>query len=213
MYKFLIMVAFLTSCSNSLLVGEEGLQAESRSRVPAPVEDKNSVNAVDAVELENEAQIISQSSDDFEIENITVDKAVVADGVVNGNYQLSGLSATSSKEAIQAVNAIKQQDSSMKFVVYFDFDSSKLKEDSIAIIAKHQQFLANNPNLKLDLVGNTDERGTREYNLSLGENRSISVQKYLGEISNSHNTNIISFGEERLIGEDAENRRVEFIYK
>jgi peptidoglycan-associated lipoprotein len=69
--------------------------------------------------------------------------------------------------------------------------------------------LQNNPNLKLFLHGHTDIKGSRGYNLSLGEERALSVKNHMqGDI------NTISFGEEKTISTtDSKNRRVEFIYQ
>ena len=103
-------------------------------------------------------------------------------------------------------------------VVYFDFDSSELKADSQPVIANWAKYLSANPTAKVRLEGSTDERGTREYNIALGERRSRSVQQALqlkgvsaGQLS------VISYGEERpvALGHDesswSQNRRVELV--
>jgi peptidoglycan-associated lipoprotein len=125
------------------------------------------------------------------------------------NYSLSGLSSSSSKEARGAIAALKQADAEVVFVVYFEFNSSELSPASKQIITYHNNFLQNNPNLKLFLHGHTDIKGSRGYNLSLGEERALSVKNHMqGDI------NTISFGEEKTISTtDSKNRRVEFIYQ
>ena len=103
--------------------------------------------------------------------------------------------------------------------VYFDLDSSAIPSRFSQAIQAHGQYLANHPNVHLRLEGNTDERGTREYNVALGERRADSVKQAVvlsgasaGQIST------ISYGEERpaVLGQDAgsynKNRRVDFIY-
>ena len=103
-------------------------------------------------------------------------------------------------------------------VVYFDFDSSELKTDSQPVISNWAKYLSANPTAKVRLEGSTDERGTREYNIALGERRSRSVQQALqlkgvsaGQLS------VISYGEERpvALGHDesswSQNRRVEIV--
>jgi peptidoglycan-associated lipoprotein len=71
--------------------------------------------------------------------------------------------------------------------------------------------MQNNPKIRLRLEGHADERGTREYNLALGENRALSVKQLLGF---DNRIEVVSYGEEKLQSrEHAKNRRVEFIYK
>ena len=105
----------------------------------------------------------------------------------------------------------------LAFVVYFEFDSVDISEDSLLDISKHVDFLRANPDIKLRLLGHTDERGSREYNLALGENRGLAVARVL-ELYNIRDIEVVSYGEERSIdGANNEeawslNRRVEFVY-
>ncbi|ABL02270.1 OmpA/MotB domain protein [Candidatus Ruthia magnifica str. Cm (Calyptogena magnifica)] len=107
----------------------------------------------------------------------------------------------------------------VSFVLYFSYDDTEIDEDSTKQIVKHANFMRNNPELNLRLEGHTDERGTREYNLALGENRALSVKEILGLYDLSSRVKVISFGEEKPIlqrhDEDVwqKNRRVEFIYQ
>lgn len=107
-----------------------------------------------------------------------------------------------------------------KRVVYFDYDSSDLSNDDYQTLQAHAQFLIANANSKIALTGHTDERGTREYNMALGERRAKAVQSYL--ITNGVNANqleAVSYGKEMPInpGHDEsawkENRRVELNYE
>lgn len=109
---------------------------------------------------------------------------------------------------------------SLERVVHFAFDSSSLDDESRRIIEANAAYLAANPQARVTLEGHTDERGTREYNLALGERRAQSVERTLrtaGIASNRIST--VSFGEEKPVapgqGEQAwaQNRRVEFIYR
>jgi peptidoglycan-associated lipoprotein len=101
-------------------------------------------------------------------------------------------------------------------VIYFDFDKSDIKPEFAAIITANARNLTAHPNLKLKLEGNTDERGTREYNIGLGERRAQAVRRALmlqGVAESQLST--VSFGAERpaVEGDDeaawAKNRRVE----
>ncbi|MCC5794054.1 MAG: peptidoglycan-associated lipoprotein Pal [Chromatiales bacterium] len=104
-------------------------------------------------------------------------------------------------------------------VIYFDFDRSDVRPEYTEMLQAHGRWLAANPQARLRLEGHTDERGTREYNIGLGERRAQAVRRVLllqGVDSSQLVT--VSFGEERpaVIGSDEEayalNRRVELIY-
>ena len=107
-----------------------------------------------------------------------------------------------------------------KRVVYFDFDSAAVKSSFSAIVAAHGKYLASRPDAKVTIEGHADERGTREYNIALGEQRITAVKRILKlQGASSSQINAISYGEERpaSLGHDegawALNRRAEFIYK
>ncbi len=103
-------------------------------------------------------------------------------------------------------------------VIYFDFDKSDIKPEYADIVSAHARNLTAHPNLKLKLEGNTDERGTREYNIGLGERRAQAVRRalLLQGVAESQLTTV-SFGAERpaVEGDDeaawAKNRRVNMV--
>jgi len=106
-----------------------------------------------------------------------------------------------------------------KRTVYFDFDKSNIKPEARKIIEAHAEYLAGHPNVRIVLEGHCDERGTREYNLGLGERRAKSVEQVLNLLGVSGSQlEMVSYGEERpaAMGHDesswALNRRVEFVY-
>jgi peptidoglycan-associated lipoprotein len=103
--------------------------------------------------------------------------------------------------------------------VYFDFDRSEIKGEFQAQIACHAEYLRQFPDARVTLEGNADERGTREYNLGLGERRGNAVQSALTAAgASSSQLNVVSYGEERPTckehGESCwgKNRRVEIVY-
>ncbi|UOG16662.1 peptidoglycan-associated lipoprotein Pal [Acinetobacter sp. PK01] len=107
-----------------------------------------------------------------------------------------------------------------KRVVHFDYDSSDLSNEDYQTLQAHAQFLVANANSKVALTGHTDERGTREYNMALGERRAKAVESFL--ITNGVNPTqleAVSYGKEMPInaGHDEnawkENRRVELNYE
>jgi peptidoglycan-associated lipoprotein len=104
-------------------------------------------------------------------------------------------------------------------VIYFDFDSSDIRNEYVDVIAAHGRFLAGNATVRVRLEGHTDERGSREYNIGLGERRSQTVRRALAlqGVQESQITTV-SYGEERpaAAGSDenaySKNRRVEIVY-
>jgi peptidoglycan-associated lipoprotein len=103
--------------------------------------------------------------------------------------------------------------------VHFAFDSSAIDDDARAIIEAHASYLVDNPSLNVTLDGNCDERGTRAYNLALGERRAQAVEKMmkvLGVAGSRIKT--VSYGEEKPLCEEhnescwRQNRRVEIAY-
>ena len=107
-----------------------------------------------------------------------------------------------------------------QLVVYFDYDQADIKPEFNAMLEAHARFLAGNPNAQVRLEGNTDERGSREYNIGLGERRAQAVRRVLllqGATATQVST--VSYGEERpaATGSDEEswrlNRRVELVYR
>lgn len=82
--------------------------------------------------------------------------------------------------------------------VLFGYDSSELDDDDRSILENQAKFLNQNPALKVTIEGHCDERGTREYNLALGEKRASAVKDYLISIGiNSERISVVSYGKER----------------
>ncbi len=102
--------------------------------------------------------------------------------------------------------------------VYFDFDSSDIRNDQVSRIEANGDFLKSEAETDIRIEGNTDPRGTPEYNMALGERRALSAKKYLINLGiNESRLSTVSFGEERLLmhGHDelswAQNRRDDFV--
>ena len=107
----------------------------------------------------------------------------------------------------------------LAYVIFFDFDSSEVRGEFTDIVSRHALQLANNPNMRVRLEGHTDERGSREYNIGLGERRSQSVRRMLLiQGASASQIATVSFGEERpaALGSNeeswAQNRRDEITY-
>ncbi|GAB3026270.1 MULTISPECIES: peptidoglycan-associated lipoprotein Pal [Oleiagrimonas] len=104
-------------------------------------------------------------------------------------------------------------------VVYFDFDKSEIKPEFQEIMACHAKYLQDRPQAHVRLAGNTDERGTREYNLGLGERRGNAVAAALeANGASADQITVVSYGEERPTCREhneacwSKNRRVEIEY-
>lgn len=116
------------------------------------------------------------------------------------------------QEEIRAQNAMRQN------VFYFDFDIAEFKPEDRQTLVYHGRDLAANPNKRIRLEGHADERGTREYNLALGERRANGIMNFLIVNGASRSQiEVVSYGEERpaATGETerayALNRRVEIV--
>jgi peptidoglycan-associated lipoprotein len=101
--------------------------------------------------------------------------------------------------------------------VYFEFDEATLSDAAKETLVRNAAWLRSNPNTRVQVEGNADERGTNEYNLALGERRAAAVKSYLTSLGIDGNVLVvISYGEERPAdpghSEDAwtKNRRVDF---
>ena len=104
-------------------------------------------------------------------------------------------------------------------VVYFDFDQDTLRPEFQAIVGCHAKYLRDRPSSRMTLEGHADERGSREYNLGLGERRGNAVSSSIQANGGSGSQiTVTSYGEERPVCTDsnedcwAKNRRVEIVY-
>ncbi|MDA8256503.1 MAG: peptidoglycan-associated lipoprotein Pal [Betaproteobacteria bacterium] len=103
--------------------------------------------------------------------------------------------------------------------VYFDYDSYVVKDEFQSLLTAHGKFLAANPKMKMLIQGNADERGSREYNLALGQKRAEAVRKALTLLgAREDQLEAVSLGEEKPAcsesGEDcwSKNRRGDMLY-
>lgn len=104
-------------------------------------------------------------------------------------------------------------------IFHFDYDSADVQPDDYDALKAHAQYLRKNPSARILVGGHTDERGTREYNMALGERRAKSIAAFLSSNgAKPAQVEVVSYGEEKpmRMGEAesdwAENRRVELDY-
>lgn len=107
----------------------------------------------------------------------------------------------------------------LQMVIYFEFDSSEVRAQDQDLVSRHAMQLGNNPGARVRLEGHADERGSREYNIALGERRANTIKRFLqAEGVSAAQIDTISYGEERPValgqGEAswAQNRRGVLVY-
>ncbi len=155
------------------------------------------------------------------------DSAAVEDrGNASGSSSTSGSESGSATtfgtgtDARSGMSALDDPTSPLSVrILYFDYDSSEVLPAYREVLEAHANYLVQNPNITISLEGHADERGSREYNLALGERRSQSAKRHMmlfGPASSQ--IRATSYGEERPIADGhndeawSQNRRVEIIY-
>ena len=133
----------------------------------------------------------------------------------------SGSATSGVSDSSVASNPLKDPNNILsKRNVFFDFDSDAIKAEFRPLIEAHAQYLGSHSDAKVFLQGNTDDRGTREYNLSLGQRRAVAVKKVLNLLGvQDAQIETVSFGKEKANAACADetcwqqDRRVELQYQ
>ncbi len=120
-----------------------------------------------------------------------------------------------------AINPLKDPNNILsKRSIYFDFDKDEVKAEYRPLVEAHAKYLNANAGAKIMIQGNADERGSREYNLSLGQRRSVAVKKVMNVLGvNDKQIETVSYGEEKPQCADkseacwAQNRRADIVYE
>jgi len=225
----LTSVVFLSSCSTT----SDDIVEKADSLF------KNITGQPDVVEVEDRTTTDEGDTNSSTVESSTEENIVVADSSSytsqnsgeqsNSSTESTSISSSSSSSgSTSTVNKVtiiekspldKLKDTGISFTLYFTYDGFDIDEDSTKEIIKHANYMRDNPRARLRLEGHADERGTREYNLALGENRALSVQEVLGLYDLASRIDVVSYGEEKPISNIhdesgwKQNRRVEFIYE
>lgn len=120
----------------------------------------------------------------------------------------------------QIVVPLGSDTETLQGIFYFDFDQAIVKRAGHSELNKHARVLSGDSMLRVRLEGHADERGTREYNLALGERRANAVRAYLvAQAASRSQVEVISYGEEKPVNSGhnesswAQNRRVEIVYR
>jgi peptidoglycan-associated lipoprotein len=128
---------------------------------------------------------------------------------------------TGATQSDMSVNPLKDPNNILsKRSVYFDYDKDEVKTEYRPLVEAHAKYLVANPSAKVFIQGNSDERGTREYNLSLGQRRAVAVKKILSLLGvQDKQIETVSFGEEKAnpgCKDEAcyqQNRHADFAYE
>ncbi|MBV2128646.1 peptidoglycan-associated lipoprotein Pal [Arsukibacterium indicum] len=114
----------------------------------------------------------------------------------------------------QKLEALRQENT-----IYFDFDRSTIRPEFVEVLEAHGTFLRANPSVRVTIEGHSDERGTPEYNIALGERRAQAVVSYLQNLGVSGGQlSTVSYGEEKPVDRSrtetgfAKNRRAVLVY-
>ena len=196
-----VLVAFLAACSSTGETTDASASAQA-----AQV-------AVEAASLA-QTQADAQALKDAQAAAALIEAQALADAKA---------AQQAADNAVAQVAAQKQQAQkaaqALAHIIYFDFDQSTIKPEFRTALNSHAAYLRQNLSARIVLEGHADERGTREYNIALGERRGNAVSRYLVVQGVSIEAiEVVSFGEERPVnsGSDSaslsENRRVEVRY-
>lgn len=146
--------------------------------------------------------------------------STVYSGGDDGGISSTGLTDAERADAQRMAESAELEALRKVTVFYFDFDTSEIKQDVRDVLIAHARFLSANPEQQVRLEGHADERGSKEYNLALGERRANAVQRFLVVNGASRNQlETISYGEEKpeVMGSSesahAQNRRVELKFR
>ncbi len=162
------------------------------------------------------------SVEDESLQSGTDGVLVESDGVISITEDDVGASASAfTDEEMTAQQLLAQSDSILASrTIYFEYNSAKLSDETLSILEAHGAFIAENGNVEVRLEGHADERGSREYNIALGDRRAQSVRRVLLlQGASTDQIDTVSYGEEQpaVLGQTEEtwaaNRRVELIYK
>ncbi|KOC92918.1 peptidoglycan-associated lipoprotein Pal [Winslowiella iniecta] len=144
----------------------------------------------------------------------------------NNNNDQTGMGADGSNGGMTNGNMSSEEQARLQMqelqrnnIVYFGLDKYDIASDFAQMLDAHAAFLRSNPSYKVTVEGHADERGTPEYNISLGERRANSVKMYLqGKGVSADQISIVSYGKEKpaVLGHDeaayAKNRRAVLVY-
>ena len=184
-----------------VLLSLAAVAACSKKQPPAPTPAPVPAVNEDSIRRVREAEMVKRRADSIAAENARRAAAAEEDR----------------RRAAAAAAAVAEARRRLETVIYFDYDKDDVRADQQATLDAKVPVLNANPDVKIRIAGHTDERGSDEYNLALGQRRAASVRRYLVARGVAEGRfEVTSFGEQRPAapgeGEDAwsKNRRAEF---
>ncbi len=164
----------------------------------------------------------TQGEEITEVESVDITAEGEGDGSATPIEESTGgaMATPIADDDLTAEEMLEQTDTALaNRTIYFEFDSANLTDESLDTLEVHGNFIADNGNVHVRLEGHADERGSREYNIGLGDRRAQSVRRVLlVQGASSDQIETISYGEEQPVASAhdeaawAKNRRVELIY-
>jgi peptidoglycan-associated lipoprotein len=194
----MLLVFLVAACASQ---GQRGAESEARSLAQRQAEQAQILRE-EALKREREEQERQQRGEAPVIRPMTENQ-------VTGGQSL-GDSSVAGKEPVDLLS---------QRAIYYDFDRYDIKDEFIPMIEAHARFLVKNPQFRIDVQGNCDSRGSREYNVALGQRRANNVKRALVALGVSERQiQAISFGAEKpvALGQNekawAKNRRSDVVY-
>lgn len=208
-----VLVGFLAACSST---GETTDATASTQAASLAAE----AQAVEQAQAEAQAQAQAEVEAEAKAKALVeAEQAAAAAAQAEAEAQAQAEANAAAEAAAQALAQQEEAAKALAHIIYFDFDQATIKAEYRAALNGHAAYLSQNPSAKIVLEGHADERGTREYNIALGERRGNAVSRYLVVQGVSVDAiEVVSFGEERPVNEGhdsaswSENRRVEIRY-
>jgi peptidoglycan-associated lipoprotein len=207
-----VMVAFLAACSTT---GETTDATASTQAAQVAVDNTSLAEAQALIEAAAAAKAAAAEAKALAAAAVQAEAKAAADAAKAAADAAQQAAANVAQQQQQAQEAAQ----ALAHIIYFDFDQSTIKAEFRTALNGHAAYLSQNPSASIVLEGHADERGTREYNIALGERRGNAVSRYLVVQGVSIDAiEVVSFGEERPVnaGHDSaswsENRRVEIRY-
>jgi len=206
-----VLLLFLSACASQ---GQKGAEIEQRDlfdeqKAAQPAQDSARQQQIAKEQEELKRQLEEQQRRQQGQQDQAIVRPLTDSGV--GGTQIKG----------DAWSQLKEPGSVLaKRSIYYDFDSYSIKEEYVPVIDAHSKLLTQHTDLRIAVQGNCDDRGSREYNLALGQRRSEAVRRAL-ELLGVRDSQVeaVSFGKEKpaVQGSDenawAQNRRAEIVYR
>jgi|TARA_B110000881_G_scaffold183868_1_gene171251 peptidoglycan-associated lipoprotein len=223
-----VLVAFLAACSStgettdataSTQAAQAAVEAQALAEAEAMAEAQATAEAEAQATAEAEAKAAAEAIVEAQEEAASQAQAQAAKAAADAADVAQQVASEAAAVAAQKQQQAQDTAQALAHIIYFDFDQSTIKAEFRTALNGHAAYLSQNPSASIVLEGHADERGTREYNIALGERRGNAVSRYLVVQGVSIDAiEVVSFGEERPVnaGHDSaswsENRRVEIRY-